>query len=258
MDISSVITYIRRKYEAQPKRRKQIEHMFQHANHVLQKLTSKRISLFHGIRSLKRNSEASIEACASLSTQTKIPALQSLIQHWFIQYLRLRDGFVLLQSGECRHKPDQVSSTKTRFPSKLTSNKTRADGYTTLFSASHYSGFGWDEFYDEERGVKSRLCLLLLNGKKRDCSEIWDRWTSRFPILGSFEEKLDHHETSMRQLADDLEVARKKFLRCIEENILAQSRNSNKIKIHMSTKDKFECLEIMISNKNGQETKKIF
>jgi len=258
MDLDKIVKYVRRKYQTQPKRRKQVEYLLHHANQMYHKLTAKRISLSHGIHSLHKCSNDMIISVSDLLTgkdDHNISAIiQSMLQHWFIQYLRLRDGFVLLQSGECRHVPDQRMSESTSFRSRLTYNKGRADGYTTLFSASHYSGFGWDEFYDEENGIKSRFCQLLLHRKSRgDANEVWENWLDRFPTLSAFETKLDHHETKMRQLIDELEISRKNFLRKVEETISDLTQSKKEKKIQMSTKDKFECLQISILNRNGQE-----
>ena len=258
MNLNSVSKYVARKYHSQPRRRKDIEFLLQHSLHVLQKLNAKRSALSRGINSLKRSTASILSILTNYENNTlnKISILNNLSQHWFIQYLRLRDGFVLIQSGECRHRPDQMHAISTIYKSQLTRHQKRSDGYTSLFSASHYSGFGWDEFYDEERGIKARLCRLLMpkNGET-SISNTWEKWSEKFPVLSSFEDQLDHHEVLMRDLAEDLEIVRKNFLKMIKDvPFMTFGSNTNKLKIFMATKDKFECLQLTIPNEGGQDT----
>ena len=66
---------------------------------------------------------------------------------------------ILLASGECRN-PWDIQAVK--YKSNLTMNQIRCDGYTMLYSKDlTYSGFGWDEFFDDNCGVQARLVNAL-------------------------------------------------------------------------------------------------
>jgi len=64
-------------------------------------------------------------------TSTLRSAIQEILTHMFIQYIHIKDGFVLLTSGECRHEADSMlAKNEKQFPSKLTTLSKRKDGYS--------------------------------------------------------------------------------------------------------------------------------
>ena len=124
-----------------------------------------------------------MEACLSTlvnkhrSLRAAMRALESHHKHYkdfqqlFSILIGLRDGLVLLESGECRHRGDLQKARGTSMPSQLPT-ETRADGYTVLYSKdATYSGLSWDEFTNGTSGLQQRLSKAirpLLPTKQRD------------------------------------------------------------------------------------------
>ena len=142
----------------------QATQLVNHANHVLTTLVGKRQSLEFGIVAFKELSELYVKEfkttlnsnnCSSSSSNDQQQKRQrDILTNWFATFIRLRDGFVLLESGECRHTHDIDDS---KYPSQL-SGALRSDGQTRKFkSINGYTGYGWDEVNDEDVGIKSRL-----------------------------------------------------------------------------------------------------
>jgi hypothetical protein len=232
----------------------------QHGCHVVQQLYVKRSSLSHGIRAFVTFCGPfvlqQLQTLTLLPTTTPIPTYSRsqrlqfqhddasasshqdaatamttvtcqvvrLLTHWFRNYLRLRDGLVLLHSGECRHRGDvraaaattttqhnNSNNNKHNHKSKLGQQSTRADGYTTMYSGDHYSGYGWDELFDEHVGVKTRLVLALLgktndnvtnvNVSKERKEKMWDAITGRAEL---FDSCLSEQETAVKSLATEV------------------------------------------------------
>ena len=157
-----------------------------HANHVLRTLTAKRTSLKSALLAFREASELHVQQFLGAATgQEDRKRRQIILRNWFANYIRLRDGFVLLESGERRHPHDgdlninnNNSATTTihaseaaasslsrnqKFQSKL-NGAFRSDGITRKFSSSNgYTGAGYDEVYDEDVGIKRRLLEALSN-----------------------------------------------------------------------------------------------
>jgi len=140
----------------------QATQLVDHANHVLVTLSGKRQSLECGIVAFKELSDLYVQQFKSTlnsnncnSSNANLQKRQrDILTNWFATFIRLRDGFVLLESGECRHTHDIDDS---KYPSQL-SSALRSDGQTRKFKSSNgYTGYGWDEVNDEDVGIKSRL-----------------------------------------------------------------------------------------------------
>jgi len=188
--------------EEQQNHRKDVVYYTNHGIHVLRTLTLKRQSLTNGVTAFEMMCHSCTSLLASIlhyyspftttysttskdgvasrkkqsiasSASFRSTALQEILKHFFLQYIHLRDGVILLTSGECRHTADAVlarsssSSSRCTFPSQLTNpihssastdagtSGKRNDGYTQLYSSNcGYSGYGWDEFHNEDIGIK--------------------------------------------------------------------------------------------------------
>ena len=253
-----------RKYETSVEKAISISH---HASHVLKTLFIKRISLSNAIQAFNEVCDESVNVVKRIlpnDTSALKTFLQEILTHLFVQYLRIRDGFVLLTSGECRHDGDsKLAKHEKKFPSELTTLSKRNDGYTSLFSSKRgYSGYGWDEFHNEEVGIMRRLLDAL-----RKCSiypkEMSAEMAQKFVEGGStsrqsiwekliesgaepFESAFDRHESSMKELQRQLERNRAEFISKMER-ILASRGGGRLI---MITEDKFERLELKFKS-NG-------
>ena len=231
-------------------------------------------------RSCNQKSPSS-SSCPSSSLREIV---QVILTHIFTQYIHLRDGFVLLTSGECRHTADANTAQKNgkhssthKFQSKLSQLQERGDGYTKKYSSNcGYSGYAWDEFFDEEVGVKRRLLDVLLklssgtedhddhveqnsHAKQQKRNDLWD--TSLGSGSELFENAFDNHANAMKDLQRKLENYRMKILHELQ-NVLNSStssvarssfmssttipahHNNHNITITMVTEDKFERLEL--------------
>jgi hypothetical protein len=238
-----------------------------HATYLLETLSIKRESLSNAIQSFECLYKKSIQVVkANLESSSLGHILQKMLTHLFVQYIRIRDGFVLLTSGECRHYADaEMAKKEKRFPSRLSSLSKRKDGYTTLYSSKlGYSGYGWDEFHNEEVGIRRRLLDALryccryptrknasaatttdlddtyLHSKEANASrdKLWDKLTESG--AQGFESAFDRHENEMKNLLRQLENIRSKYTSNLEK--ILSHRES--IRVIMGTEDKFERLEL--------------
>lgn len=240
-----------------------------HATHVLETLYIKRESLSSAIESFENLCENSIQVVKShLFESTSLGSiLQKILTHLFVQYIRIRDGFVLLTSGECRHYADaEMAKNERRFPSRLSGLSKRNDGYTTLFSSKlGYSGYGWDEFHNEEVGIRRRLLDALrvccryptrmtsemeekfLYSAEANASRdrLWDKLIESG--AEAFETAFDSHENEMKNLQRNLETIRSNIA-CNLEKLLS---HRDSVRIIMVTEDKFERLELKNASSLG-------
>jgi hypothetical protein len=113
------------------------------------------------------------------------------------QFVRLQDCFVLLQSGECRHDTDIELCRTYAFKSQFGGDLLRKDGYTSLYSAKFYSGYGWDELFDEDVGLKSRITLALGGSSKDKQNKIWNDIMDQAPMIDNL---LNEFEQSIKTL----------------------------------------------------------
>jgi hypothetical protein len=118
-----------------------------------------------------------------------------IFSHWMGQCVRLQDCFVLLQSGECRHATDVALCRSSVFKSRFGGDLLRNDGYTSMYSAKYYSGYGWDELFDDDVGIKSRIALAL--GSKDKQTQIWNEIMDNALLLDTV---LNEYEQSVKCL----------------------------------------------------------
>ena len=258
------------------KRERMANHAAQHGSHILKNLTLKRQALELAVKALGTCTDSclsAMEAHFSSSSsalgndaQCKV-VIQSILEHYFINYLRLRDGLVLLTSGECRHPGDskRSRSKKASFKSSFGSDASaRGDGYTALFSAEGgYSGTGWDEFYDEHLGVRTRLvdaCLACAGaapprggGWSGNRVKVWDMLLESG--AENFESALDMHDTETKAITNRLEQNRQKFMNgfnsILGRALRDKGAGARAGKITMVTTDKFERIELQNASSLG-------
>jgi hypothetical protein len=196
-------------------------------------LTLKRKSLKNAVTALETCWKDLLPQLKDKTTTTTTTAL--LLTHVFHQFLRIRDGMNLMTSGECRHPGDIREAKKTNFPSHFHKLSHQKDGYTTLYSSDHYSGYGWDEFYNPHVGIQKRL-LQALDSKDKDC---WD--TLLEYGAQAFETSLDqHNEVDIPKITNRLDQLR-----------LLMTKDLERIASNVTffTRDKMERLELV---KGGQ------
>ena len=282
-----------------------VTHLTDHAIHILTTLYIKRHSLSLGIQAFQMISNDCIQtlhkvimpkSTSSIIASSSFPMiLQKMLKHLFIQYIHLCDGFVLLTSGECRHDADAIIAknvkynnddddelcvTKSKgsiynhFPSKLNELETRNDGYTKLYSSKcGYSGYGYDEFFNEEIGVRKRLLDMLRkcstlkplsDDNDEDCTakakvereEIWEKLDDLGNGAQAFDAAFDTHIYNIQELKSQLESIRKKLLDDLQKILspLSASKGGNSnVAIIMNTEDKFEKLQLVNANALGVE-----
>jgi len=274
--------------EEQQNHRKDVVYYTNHGIHVLRTLTLKRQSLTNGVTAFEMMCHSCTSLLASIlhyyspftttysttskdgvasrknqsiasSASFRSTALQEILKHFFLQYIHLRDGVILLTSGECRHTADAVlarrsssssSSRSSTFPSQLTnpiqtdnhnkgstSGSKRDDGYTQLYSSNcGYSGYGWDEFHNEDIGIKRRLLESLrhlhypspppssassANNEQHQRNDIWDTLLENG--AQGFDSAFDVHEGQMKELHRSIEDVRRMFCGEVERILLAPS-----------------------------------
>ena len=258
------------------KRERMANHAAQHGSHILKNLTLKRQALDLAVKALGTCTDSCLSAMEAhfLSSSTlsgndaqSKAVIQSILEHYFINYLRLRDGLVLLTSGECRHPGDskKARSKKASFKSSFGSDTSaRGDGYTALFSAEGgYSGTGWDEFYDEHLGVRTRLvdaCLACAGaapprggGWSGNRVKVWDKLLESG--AENFESALDLHDTETKAITNRLEQNRQKFMNgfnsILGRALRDKGAGARAGKITMVTTDKFERIELQNASSLG-------
>jgi len=234
-----------------------------HACCVLSTLHHKRTSLSYAMTNFSKltNDCISILSSSSSSKSCSSVVVQRILQHWFTFYLRIQDGFVLLQSGEIRHSTDSSSSSSTTsgISSRLGGEDSkRSDGYTRLYSSSRgYTGLSWDEFYDEDVGIQIRLVSLLHqlstgrllqhgNNIKQDKKDVmWEKLMEQYNGT-LYENALEYHESTTKQLSDDFDSIRKIFVTQLNSLLLKNATSNGggggKGKFTLITEDKFERL----------------
>ena len=224
-----------------------------HGSYILECLALKRQALSLGVAALDDCTDQCLAALEQDTAWCDNDRLQDILGHFFTNYLRLRDGLVLLTSGECRHPDDcrQAAMGAPEFKSSFgTDSTTRGDGYTALFRAKGgYSGFGWDEFYDENVGVRTRLvdsCLRYAGAKPvpskgwgGNRAKVWNRLRE----LGAevFESEFDVHDTETKVTKAQLETSCKKFLDGVNSILFKKAKVG---KLTLVTTDKFERMEL--------------
>mmetsp|Transcript_34834 Transcript_34834/g.74239 ORF Transcript_34834/g.74239 Transcript_34834/m.74239 type:complete len:1045 (-) Transcript_34834:149-3283(-) len=232
-----------------------------HANHVLRTLTAKRTSLKHAIEAFGEASRRRAEEFSDPKGRDGDAAAadddsrrHEILRGWFACYLRLRDGFVLLESGERRHPRDGdgadrsgASSSDGEFSSRL-SDAYRRDGVTRKFSSRNgYTGAGYDEAYDDDAGIRRRLldALSRMDGawSREDVLErTFDRDGNG---ARAWEIEMDEHINESISLREDLNSIQKRFVNDVNEHLTSARHRNNKKegvpdKLKLVTDDKSE------------------
>lgn len=230
-------------------------HLVSHANHVLSTLVSKRSSLENGIVVFKEVSEYYSNEFATIlqsecsrgssnSTTQSEARIRDILTNWFAIYIRLRDGFVLLESGECRHTHDgndmHGNNNANKFKSKL-SGALRPDGITRKFSSEKgYTGAGYDEVYDDDVGIK---VTLLNTFYKIDGQKGYDAMNKLFDKDGNgaqiWENQMD--------IVNDTQIIRDRFM-------LIQSTFINDVNTILSRVGKSDRLSLVNDDKSERIT----
>lgn len=230
-----------------------------HANHVLCTLASKLRSLEHALKAFRDVSANEYITAFSSSLNNNNGSKQSqerILHQWFANYLRLRDGFVLFESGERRHKQDVDTTTSSSwrdFSSRLQSKPKHNDGYTMTFSSKMgYTGYGSDEFNDEQVGIRRRLLDQMIiikggcNNNSTEREKIWDKIFADDDDLGILElwnMYIDQVNAVSGSLRNDLTKIQSKFVSDINQHIQTHWRQqSNTIigKLKLVSEDKAE------------------
>jgi hypothetical protein len=247
--------------------------LVKHANLVLRTLKAKRLSLSNALIAFREASDACVmrfadNAQTSTITATTNTNSSSLVddietsmiemaRRWFAIYLRLRDGFVLMESGERRHVHDfddfdydndsegggrgkGDEGRRRKFPSKLGDGCYQSDGITRKYSSSNgYTGRGYDEVYDEDVGIKRRLLTALsIIDDNRATSKVSERLFDNDERAMSWEGHMDEHIRECISMRDDLRDIVTKFQ--IDVNLhLPYTR-----KLTVGGDDKFERMKL--------------
>lgn len=224
-----------------------------HACHLLRMLVTKRISLSLAASAFGqccKDCTALLTTAASTNATSRHQTalvVRIVLCHWMRQYVRLRDGIILLATGECRHEADiQMAQSESRgggegghegggfYKSHFSSKNHRKDGYTCMYSADVYSGYGLDELYDEDVGIRARLIEALtrsnkLNGdngqekdeevdedKKRKRKGQGDRlWMKLIDNAMLFDNALNQHEAELKAIVANVRSVVRNFFLCI-------------------------------------------
>eukprot|EP00980_Cylindrotheca_fusiformis_P008009 scaffold1706_cov116-Cylindrotheca_fusiformis.AAC.12 len=205
------------------KAQRQIQHLLDHTRHLLFELFEKRKSL-EALIAWFRDEWKRIEPKLA---ESSLP----ILQHAMENMLRMSDGLVMLSSGECRHPFDIEQGKTSKFRSKLSTVKERQDGYTCLYKADAvYSGFGWDEFTNENVGIQERLVAIL----KRYVKSPWD-FLERKGATQLLESCLDQQEFAVKELQQHVQGLKKQILNDIQLRL-------KPTKLSFVTQDKMERL----------------
>jgi len=213
--------------------------------------------------------------------------IKHILQHFFLTYIHIKDSVVLLTSGECRNKDDSRTAKRSNeFPSQLNQvGSRRRDGYTVLYSSKlGYSGYGWDEFHNENVGLHVRLLDKLCSvvdtrqtfveeqeekeatteagmDEEEEVKEYSEQlrnrvWDSLLDYgAQSFELQFDAHQTFMKESEDRLDRVRTQFISNLERLLstlftsigAATAGGTTTCQLLMKTKDKQEQLRFQVS-----------
>jgi hypothetical protein len=234
-------------------RRSECNLLVEHANLVLYTLSAKRNSLSNAIQAFRAELTNYIERFAFYSSDDSNTVVKNsnndgaaaamqqqveVVRRWFANYVRLRDGFVLLESGERRHDHDDSNiSSSTSFPSKL-KGALRPDGITRKFKSDKgYTGRGYDEVYDDDVGIKHRLLQTLakLDSGRRSITTIDEKlFDDETGGATQWQMCMDEHISQSKLLRDELNCIAHDFVAGINRHLLLL--NSNKTSSSSSSK----------------------
>ena len=232
--IERACSTLRSKINTKYPNNKRLKDATHHACHILVRLEKKIGSLDLATTSLKDLSDECVDLISKKSYS--IESLQRIFMHWFRQYLRLRDGLVFLVSGECRHVADRKKAKAALYPSRLTKKSPRNDGTRVYREDAYYNGFGWDEFFDDEVGVRIRM-IEALGGTSSG-----ERRVDR--LLETIDMLLSDHEARFKSLEESIEQIKNNFIRSTNKCLRKYHHKNGIMKLSVKGADKFEKLEL--------------
>jgi hypothetical protein len=240
--------------------------LVRHANLVLRTLAAKRASLSNALAALRVESEDYVgrfAGAASSSSSSSSPvvgkngddaaegARVEIVRRWFAAYVRLRDGFVLLESGERRHDHDDDGDDS--FPSRLRGARC-SDGYTRKFKSERgYTGRGYDEAYDPQVGIRARRLLVALSKLDGRPTEVIDEELFGDETAGGglWEKRMDEHINESKALREELNSIAEDFRNGINRHYLVAARakagnGGNRVvkELTLNIEDKFERIKL--------------
>jgi len=217
-----------------------VVHLLNHMSHSIRQLIARRKSLRNGFTFLQQTLWPKVVLKEFRSNMQDERTAAASLEHFLTQCLRLNDGIVLLESGECRHSGDiQAAKRGNKFPSHLDKQDLCADGYTSLYKApGGYSGYGIDEFRDQKMGLQTRLCeaLQVYSKKRKSCAEIWDYIVEHGGEM--FESQLDQHVSEIGQVQMARNALRDQVVRDLKQCF----NGSRNVKVLFKLDDKMEKL----------------
>jgi hypothetical protein len=203
-----------------------IQRLLDHTRHLLVDLTKKR----HTLKAFLQWFAGEWSRVERFLPQAPLQILEHALQ----QFLRCQDGLMMLTSGECRHPYDLRTAQKNhKYKSRLSTLRERGDGYTLLYNGV-YSGFGWDEFHNEQVGIK----VLLIRALKRYHKAPWE-YLERQNATDALESVFDRHESAVKDIQQDLQALKRKILGDITQRL--KPRN-----LKFATQDKMERLSLIV------------
>ena len=244
---------------------KECNELVRHANLVLKTLLRKLWSLAHALTALRAQSGEYLKRFAFSLTlpleegggEKQTQAIE-IVRRWFANYVRLQDGFVLLESGERWHEFDDhddddcsddddiitgkghhTSSAALVFLSKL-NGAYRPDGVTRKFKSKRgYTGRGYDEVYDEDVGILRRLCESLSRidgGGGRGIKSVNEKLFDGDSTGASYWQGcMDEHIAESKALREDLNSIASDFVDGINRQLLTYA-TAAKTKVVSSAK----------------------
>ena len=242
--LHDTFTKLNLKWELPPSR---VAPVLDHSAHLSKHLFATRQSHAAAVASFTAITQASVSrmksryTCLTTSSQSEsLLSLHNCISKWFFAYCRLRDASVYLESGECRHPIDVATANANRFKSNLPKKGTSRDGYTKCFRADCYSGFGWDDFYDDEVGLRRRMAKAL--GKQSRFETLMER--------SGFEMAMDSHSQELANLQAQVSADVESFLGGVNKYIVGAPQ-TRKVAVEMKKLDKQECMTINVTSTLG-------
>ena len=196
----------------------------------------------------RNRSKSSVEGGSScslgVSNVESLESVYKMFEKWFKSYVRVRDALMYVTSGECRHRKDIREAETSRFKSQLLSMSVRDDGYTREFKGEHYSGVGWDEFYNETVGIRKRLVDLLSGGKDKARGESRSRKLLSEDEFTCFENRLRETDTDAKNIAQPFKEGVKSHFR------MGGGMNGT---VELTSQDKHESLKVSVKTETGEE-----
>ncbi|KAL9180538.1 hypothetical protein ACHAXT_010991 [Thalassiosira profunda] len=248
--IDDLLAKIEKKRRCDEVHLKECRRLVRHANHVLRTLTAKTTSLKHAVAAFRGATDEYVAHFSKLGAGEEIKRAE-VLQRWFAAYIRLRDGFVLLESGERRHPHDGdnskgVNVSEGKYKSNLSAVECRKDGTRAFKSANGYTGYGYDEVYYAEVGIKWRLLDILAKmGRK---SRAWmEERTFDKDCSGArlFESAMDEHVIDeSKRIRAQLTAIEERFVAGINHHLATNGEAKKSERLRLVKDDKSERLTL--------------